>query len=165
MKKISILVATLLIGAMTLVSCEDEVKQDNVKAVVVETIETVKTVKTVEKEVDAPLIYVGGSNYGDFLVSACVGNYENIIVNYTSSASIETYSKEGVLEFYKTLKFAKNEKWTHNNTSQQNTDGTYTQDYTRSIQGVYAKVVTLTFIQENGDWKLVLPEDLNTFLK
>lgn len=108
------------------------------------------------------LIY--GSTPGAFFVKACVTNNEAMIIMTTSTESLEKFGEDKVMQFLKELEFPNNDKWTFNNTTKIS-DNKIVHEYTRSVAGVYAKVVKITLVKENGQWKFVFPDKLNTFLK
>ena len=107
--------------------------------------------------------YVIGSNFGSFFKASCVYNQTKTLIEHTSKESVELHGEEKLTVFYRNLEISKQETWDFVIT--EGSGDTVSQSYTRSLKGAYSKEVTLNLVKEDGEWKIVLPEDLTTFLK
>lgn len=131
------------------------------------TIEEPTTKRDFDKEVleekpfsNPMLIY--GSDFGNFFkVLYAQGKFDEML-KFTSKTSIEKFGKDSILDFYKNdLKFGYEIGKPH---SQINSGDTITLNYNANIIAT-KRVVRISLLVENDTCKVVLPNNLNDFLK
>lgn len=128
--------------------------------------EQVKETIIVSKVVEAPArslefsnpAYIAGSNFGEFFISMLKTQNYDMALKFTSKASIEKFGVEKIKEKYANFKFNFKLKL-----ASKSADGNILKFTTNEF--ATGKFKTMTIAIENDSCKLVLPDDLNEFLK
>jgi len=106
---------------------------------------------------------VQGSEYQNFFKTYCVYKQYNYLIQYTSKESIKKFGKERIIKLYSNLKVEPKRKWEYVNVIVNGNRAQYF--FTISLQGATTKTVHFDLIKEEGKWKILIPQKINSFLK
>lgn len=117
--------------------------------------------KIEKKEMDINPAFYLGSDFGNYFQVLYRQEKYDMMLSHTSKESVNKHGEENIIALYRDMQFAHRIELDNMNTT---SDSTYTMNYVIN-QMATRKMWRLKIAIEEGDIKVVLPDDLNDFLK
>lgn len=156
LKKITIL-SIFVIG---LSSCENKEVSINIVPTSAMALETGADLEIVENKEFSNPAFIQGSNFGDFFISMIKTQNYDMALKFTSKASIDKYGVDKIKGKYQNFKFNYNLRLVSK--SKENNVTTLKFSTKEFATGKFKEIKVVV---ENDSCKLVLPDNLDNFLK
>lgn len=107
--------------------------------------------------------YVNGSDFGNYFQTLYKLNQFESMVDITSKASVDKHGKDKILKFYENMQFGYDLGKLKAHVK--NGDNTITLIYSDATIDATRVKKTINIVEENGKLKVVLPDNLDDFMR